>query len=63
MLYMKRMQQQQQPESKKFSEQQGQQEQQSAPVTNTLHTPLTKRMEETVHIPGAWADLLLNGAA
>ena len=27
--------------------------------TNTLHTPTTKLMEETLHIPGAWADLLL----
>ena len=28
--------------------------------TNTLHTPTTKLMEETLHIPGAWADLLLD---
>ena len=27
--------------------------------TNTLHTPTTKLMEETLHVPGAWADLLL----
>jgi hypothetical protein len=54
--------QKQQQEAKKFQfcdvqEEEGQQEQEQQP---TLHTAITQKMQETVHIPGAWADLLLD---
>jgi len=57
---MKRMQQQQKQhqEAKKFQfcdvQEDGEQKEQ------TLHTAITQQMQETVHIPGAWADLLLD---
>ena len=60
---MKRMQQQQkqQQEAKKFQfcdvQEEGQEQQEQQP---TLHTAITQKMQETVHIPGAWADLLLD---
>ena len=41
-------------------EQQEQQGQHQSQPTNTLHTAVTQHMQETVHIPGAWADLLLD---
>ena len=50
--------QKQQQEAKKFQfcdvQEEGEQQEQ------TLHTAITQQMQETVHIPGAWADLLLD---
>jgi hypothetical protein len=52
--------QKQQQEAKKFQfcdvQEEGEQQEQQP----TLHTAITQQMQETVHIPGAWADLLLD---
>lgn len=49
-----------QQEPKKFQFCDVQEEEQQ--VTNTLHTPITQKMQDIVDISGAWADLLLDGS-
>jgi hypothetical protein len=55
---MQQQQKQERVEPKKFQfcdvQEEGEQQEQ------TLHTAITQQMQETVHIPGAWADLLLD---